>query len=149
MRLGPIRLDSLLRQASGENEAAAREKEIEIRLVPSRSVVTSDAFLLGAILRNLISNAVKYTAPGGRILLGCRHSRCSVRVDVIDTGIGMSQEQMSRIFNAFTRLDSTHADGLGLGLFIVRRATSILGHRIDVSSAPSRGTRFSILVRRV
>jgi signal transduction histidine kinase len=130
------------------NDSVAAEKGIEIRLVPSRAFVTSDALLLGAILRNLIGNAIKYTEPGGRILLGCRHFLGSVRIDVFDTGIGMTDAQISRIFDAFTRLNSTQADGLGIGLFIVRRATAILGHRVDVSSVPSRGMRFSILAKR-
>ncbi|WP_080751886.1 sensor histidine kinase [Bradyrhizobium japonicum] len=148
MQLLPVGLEPLLRQARRESESFAIEKGIEIRMVPSRSLVTSDAFLLGAILRNLISNAIKYTRPGGRILVGCRHLGTSIRIDVIDTGIGMTNDQMSRIFEAFTRLDSTETDGLGIGLFIVRRTTAILGHRIDVSSAPSRGTCFSVLAEK-
>jgi signal transduction histidine kinase len=71
-----------------------------------------------------------------------------VRIDVCDTGIGITSEQLSRIFEAFTRLDSTRCDGLGIGLFIVRRAIEVLGHRIDVSSAVSRGSRFSIFAAR-
>jgi two-component system, OmpR family, phosphate regulon sensor histidine kinase PhoR len=148
MRLLPVGLDALLHQASRDSALAAIEKGVEIRLVPSRSQVISDALLLGAILSNLIGNAVKYTEPGGRVLLGCRHFRTTIRIDVIDTGIGMNPDRMARIFDAFTRLDSTQADGLGIGLFIVRRATAVLGHRIDVSSAPSRGTRFSILAKK-
>jgi len=65
-----------------------------------------------------------------------------VRIDVCDTGIGIAGEQLSKIFDAFTRLDSTRCDGLGVGLFIVRRAIEVLGHRIDVSSVASRGSRF-------
>jgi signal transduction histidine kinase len=71
-----------------------------------------------------------------------------VRIDVCDTGIGIAEEQLSRIFDAFTRLDSKRCDGLGVGLFIVRRAIEVLGHRIDVRSAASRGSRFSIFVTR-
>jgi DNA-binding winged helix-turn-helix (wHTH) protein len=104
----------------------------------------SNAVLLNGILRNLVSNAIKYTEPNGRILIGCRRSGQAVRIDVCDTGIGIAGEQLSRIFEAFTRLDSTRCDGLGVGLFIVRRAIEVLGHRIDVSSVVSRGSRFSI-----
>jgi hypothetical protein len=102
----------------------------------------SNAVLLNGILRNLVSNAIKYTEPKGRILIGCRRSGQNVRIDVCDTGIGITSEQLSRLFEAFTRLDSTRCDGLGVGLFIVRRAIEVLGHRIDVCSAASRGPRF-------
>jgi two-component system phosphate regulon sensor histidine kinase PhoR len=57
-------------------------------------------------------------------------------------------EQMPKIFEAFTRLDAARCDGLGVGLFIVRQAIGILGHRIDVASTPCRGSRFSIFVAR-
>jgi signal transduction histidine kinase len=117
-------------------------------MVSSDVSILSDSLLLGAVLRNLVSNAIKYTQPGGRVLLGCRHSGSSIRIDVYDTGIGISGEQMPKIFEAFTRLDAARCDGLGVGLFIVRQAIGILGHRIDVASTPCRGSRFSIFVAR-
>jgi signal transduction histidine kinase len=108
-------------------------------------MIESNALLLGTVLRNLVNNAVKYTQPGGRLLLGCRHTGQSIRIDVYDTGIGIARDRMPRMFEAFTRLDPARCDGLGIGLFIVRQAIGILGHRIDVASTPSRGSRFSIL----
>jgi signal transduction histidine kinase len=108
----------------------------------------SNALLLSGILRNLVGNAIKYSEPKGRVLIGCRRSGRNVRIDVCDTGIGITSEQLSRIFEAFTRLDSKRCDGLGIGLFIVRRAIEVLGHRIDVSSVASRGSRFSIFAAR-
>jgi two-component system, OmpR family, phosphate regulon sensor histidine kinase PhoR len=100
--------------------------------------------LVGAVLRNLVGNAVKYTQPGGRILVGCRRSGSDIRIDVYDTGIGIPDEQMPKIFEAFARLDNARRDGLGIGLFIVRQAIGLLGHRIDLASTPGRGSRFSI-----
>jgi two-component system, OmpR family, phosphate regulon sensor histidine kinase PhoR len=144
----PVALGPLLREACRETEWAAQKKGIRIRLVPTASQVMSDVFLLSAALRNLIGNAIKYTEPGGQILLGCRRFQDSVRIDVLDTGVGISDEHMPKIFEAFTRLDATQGDGLGVGLFIVRQAIAILGHRVEVSSVVSRGTRFSILARR-
>ncbi len=148
MQFRPVDLGALLREAERESDLLAAQKGIALRFVPTGSMVTSDALLLGGILRNLISNAIKYTRPGGRVLVGCRHVGENIRLDVIDTGIGMSNDQLSGIFEAFTRLDSIETDGLGMGLFIVRRATGILGHCIEVSSVPSRGTRFSIMAAR-
>jgi len=104
----------------------------------------SNALLLGTILRNLVNNAIKYTQPGGRILLGCRNIGQSIRIDVYDTGNGIAGYQMPRIFEAFTRLDPAQRDGLGIGLFIVRQAVGLLGHRVDINSTPAQGSRFSI-----
>jgi two-component system phosphate regulon sensor histidine kinase PhoR len=145
----PVALGPLLREAHREYEWAARQKGIRFRLVPTASWVMSDVVLLSAALRNLIGNAIKYTKPGGQILLGCRQFQNSVRIDVLDTGIGISDEDVPKIFEAFTRLDAAQSDGLGIGLFIVRRAIAILAHRVEVSSVVARGTRFSIFARRV
>ena len=148
LELRPVRVLQVLRQACRENEQAALSKGIRIHMVSSDVSILSDSLLLGAVLRNLVRNAIKYTQPGGRVLLGCRHSGSSIRIDVYDTGIGISGEQMPKIFEAFTRLDAARCDGLGVGLFIVRQAIGILGHRIDVASTPCRGSRFSIFVAR-
>jgi two-component system phosphate regulon sensor histidine kinase PhoR len=147
-KLSPVALEPLFRQAYHENEESALQKGIDIRVCPTGASVMSNAVLLNGILRNLVSNAIKYTEPKGRILFGCRRSGQNVRIDVCDTGIGITSEQLSRIFEAFTRLDSTRCDGLGVGLFIVRQAIEVLGHRIDVSSVASRGSRFSIFATR-
>jgi signal transduction histidine kinase len=148
VKLTPVRVEPLLRQATYENEVAALAKGVSIRTVPTSATIESDALLLGTVLRNLVSNAVKYTQPGGRILVGCRHADQRIRIDVYDTGIGMTGDQMPRMFEAFTRLDPARCDGLGIGLFIVRQAIGILGHRIDVASTPCRGSRFSIFADR-
>lgn len=148
VELTPISLEPVMRQVRRENEVTALQKGVQIRVVPSRSRIMSDAFLLSATLGNLVSNAVKYTEPGGQILVGCRHFRNSVRIDVLDTGIGISEEHMAKIFDAFTRVDATQGEGFGVGLFIVRQAIAVLGHRLDVSSVAGRGTRFSILATR-
>ena len=142
--LRPVRVGPLLQRTAHENEVAALAKGVRVRTVPTSATIESDALLLGAVLRNLVSNAVKYTKPGGSVLLGCRQTGRSARIDVYDTGIGITEDQMARIFEAFTRLDPTCDDGLGIGLFIVRQAIGILGHRIDVASTPHRGSRFSI-----
>lgn len=148
LELAPIRVQQVLNEACRENEEAALRKGISLSSVASNAVIRSDSFLLGAALRNLVSNAVKYTKPGGRILVGCRLCCTTVRIDVYDTGIGIPGEHIPRIFEACTRLDTIRCDGLGIGLFIVRQALGLLGHRIEVASNPSRGSRFSIVTPR-
>ena len=144
VQLYPLALEALLQEARQEHEFAALQKGLQIRVVSTRSWIESDALLLGAALRNLVGNAIKYTEPGGKILLGGRHFHGGIRIDVIDTGIGISEKHISEIFELFTRLDPTQGEGLGIGLFIVRHAVAVLGHRLDVSSVKGRGTRFSI-----
>jgi two-component system phosphate regulon sensor histidine kinase PhoR len=149
LELVPVRVQQILNEACRENEEAALRKGISLSSVATEAVIKSDSFLLGAALRNLISNAIKYTKPGGRILVGCRRYCKTLRIDVYDTGIGIPDEHMPRIFEACTRLDTIRCDGLGVGLFIVRQALGLLGHRIEVASNPSRGSRFSIVTTRV
>jgi signal transduction histidine kinase len=147
MEIAAVSVPALFWRVSSETEDAALEKGVELRVCPSSAAVMSNSVLLDGILRNLVRNAVKYTEPGGRILIGCRRSGPDVRIDVYDTGIGMAPEHLPRIFDAFQRLDSTRGDGLGIGLFVVRRAIELLGHRIEVKSALSRGSRFSVFAR--
>ena len=117
------------------------------RVHVTRGLVVSNPVLLDSILRNLVRNAVKYTRPGGRILIGCRRAGENVRIDVCDTGIGIASEHLSQIFEAFHRLDAAGADGLGIDLFVVRQAAELLGHGIEVRSRAGEGSRFSVLAR--
>lgn len=149
VELTPVLVGPLLQRVASESQVAALIKGISVRTVPTGATIESDALLLGAVLRNLLSNAVKFTEPGGSILVGCRRIGQSIRIDVYDTGIGLTADQIPRMFEAFTRLDPSRHDGLGIGLFIVRQAIGILGHRIDVASTPGRGSCFSILARQV
>jgi signal transduction histidine kinase len=148
MTLTPIRVGALLQQASRDEEDAASRKGISISVVPTNASILSDALLLDAVLRNLVRNAVKYTQPGGRILLGCRHAGASVRIDMYDSGAGIVGEHMPIIFEAFTCFEPMRRDSLGMGLFIVRQAIGILGHRIELASTFTRGSRFSIFATR-
>jgi two-component system phosphate regulon sensor histidine kinase PhoR len=127
-----------------ENEDAAIQRGIDLRAVTTNAHVMSNPVLLGCIIRNLLANAIRYTEPGGRILIGCRRKGPEIRIDVFDTGIGIPEQQLHRIFDPFTRLSPERGDGLGIGLSIVRRALEVLGHRIEVRSAVGEGSRFSI-----
>ena len=147
MEISPVALAPLFWRIANENESDARENGIELRVHATRGVVMSNPVLLEGILRNLVRNAVKYTEPGGRILIGCRRVKDDIRIDVYDTGVGIAPEHLPQIFDAFQRLDSTRADGLGIGLFVVRRAVQLLGHRVEVRSQAGRGSRFSVFAR--
>lgn len=140
VRLGPI-----FALFAAEFAEAARLKGVRLRLVPTHAVVSSNTMLLCGILRNLIRNALEYTPRGGRVLVAARRRGATVHLEVRDSGIGISARDLGDIFKPFRRVDTTRADGLGLGLFIVKCATAFLGHRIEVSSVLGRGSRFVVV----
>jgi len=143
--LVPTALESLLQGINREYTDEARSKGVRLRVVQSRIVVISDGMLLHGILGNLVHNALKHTDRGGKILVGCRRRGQTLRIEVHDTGTGISSENLTRIFDAFQQVGSVQSDGLGLGLFIVRRAANTLGHRLEVRSASGVGSCFSII----
>jgi CheY-like chemotaxis protein len=107
--------------------------------------------LLGRVVANLLSNAVKYTDKGG-ILVGAVAFRDRVRIDVVDTGIGIPAAYHNDVFKEFFQIDNRGRDrrrGLGLGLFIVRRSLDLLpAHRLQLVSRERKGSRFSVSVPR-
>lgn len=126
----------------------AETKGIRLRFSSSGAVVKSDIILLQQILRNLISNALRYT-PAGKILVGCRHRHGELAIEVHDTGVGIAEDQLSRIFEEFYQVDNPERDrqqGLGLGLSIVDRAARLLGHPVTVTSRPGKGSTFAVTV---
>jgi len=143
--LSPVELAPLLDGLRWESAELAQQSDLTLRVCPTSAAVMSEAVLLGGILRNLVRNAIKYTRPGGRILVGCRRRGRDVCIEVHDTGVGIPPDQLSKVFDAFHRVDSTHSDGLGLGLFVVRRTVDMLGHRIEVRSTVGSGSCFSVL----
>ena len=119
-----------------------------LRVAPRALHASADAALLERILRNLIENALRYTDKGG-ILIGLRQRGDRVRLDVIDTGMGIPADQQTEIFEEFRQLHNPARDsskGLGLGLAIVARLARLLGAEVQVSSRLGRGTRFSLLL---
>jgi CheY-like chemotaxis protein len=143
-----FRVDELLGPISAEFTALAGNHGLAFRMVGSSVGVRSDPALLRRILRNFLSNAIRYTASG-RVLLGCRRGARSLRVEVWDTGVGIPQDKLEDIFIEFRQLDDAPAErgkGLGLGLSIVERLAGILGHRVTVRSWPGRGSCFAIEV---
>jgi len=147
--LGSFRIEDMLRQIEVEFAPLAHAKGLDLVFVPSSLAVRSDRRLLRRVLQNLVSNAIKYT-PKGRVLIGCRRSKTSLRVDVLDTGVGIPKSKQRDIFIEFHRLDqgARIARGLGLGLSIVERIARVLDHRIEVKSASGKGARFSIEIPR-
>ena len=141
-------LDALLRSLDNDFSPIAREKGIELRIRLTGRRVRSDPLLLERILRNLASNALRYT-PAGRVFIGGRVRGERLRIEVRDSGIGIAQSDLDEIFREFHRLGKSIREsriGLGLGLSIVERLAKLLGHRLDVRSEVGRGSTFAVEV---
>jgi signal transduction histidine kinase/ActR/RegA family two-component response regulator len=118
-----------------------------LRMVRSTAWVRSDMAQLERILRNLLDNALKYIGNGGTVLLGCRRSGDTLRIEIVDTGPGIPQDKLEAIFDEFVQLGNPERDrakGLGLGLAIVRQLGRLLDHDIKVRSRLGHGTSFSV-----
>lgn len=143
-----FRLDKLLNHLHNEYAPLATRKGLRFRYVASRQVVNSDPVLLERILRNFLSNAIKYTHHG-RILLGCRRRGEQMLIQICDSGFGIPASRLDEVFFEFTRLHNAenHSEqGLGLGLSIIKRLAHLLEHEITVHSEEGRGSIFSIAV---
>jgi Na+/proline symporter/signal transduction histidine kinase/ActR/RegA family two-component response regulator len=123
----------------------AREKGLELRIVPTGQWVASDRRLLRRLLQNLVSNAIKYTTTG-KVIVGVRRRGKRLSVQVRDTGPGIPKAKRALIFKEFHRLEETahSVRGLGLGLAIVERISKVLEHPIHLESLPGRGSMFAV-----
>jgi len=143
MKIFPI--SDLLQILERDYTPEAETKGLTLRIRACNLWVRSDPVLLERILRNLLSNAVRYTDRGG-VLLGCRR-RGGLRIEIWDTGRGIEEAQAPRVFEEFFQIDNPERDrtkGLGLGLAIVRRLADLLGHKLTFASVPGRGSMFGI-----
>lgn len=134
---------------ASELSRQAKQKSLRFDVEPTKASIRSDPHLLGEIIQNFVSNAIRYTETGG-IGLRCTEHENDISITVTDTGIGIAADQLENIFREFqqVRTPSRKKEGFGLGLAITRRLADLLGHRISVDSTPGRGSSFSVLVPR-
>lgn len=148
-KISSFPVEQLFEQMQVEFAPFAQERGVELRFVENSIWIRSDPGLLRRLLQNLISNAIKYT-PRGKVLVGARRSGTNVRIEVLDTGIGIAEDDWPEIFVEFKRLKAgeKQAYGLGLGLSIVERISKVLGHQVEMRSHAGEGARFSVTVPR-
>ncbi|MEY4416424.1 MAG: hypothetical protein RIQ53_3717 [Pseudomonadota bacterium] len=148
VRLQTVDLRPLLDALVEQERPAADSRQLRLRWrVPAGARVHSDALLLEQIARNLLANALRYTARGG-VLLTVRRRGAHWRLAVWDTGAGIAPERQSEVFDDFVQLAPADTggprEGLGLGLSIVRRAADLLRSPVRLRSVPGRGSVFWI-----
>jgi two-component system, sensor histidine kinase len=139
-------LQPLLDRVYQDFAEEAADKSIILRQQATGTVVFSDPHLVERILRNLVSNAIRHSDQG-RVVVGCRKRGKAVRLEVRDTGAGITPENQQRVFQEYVQLHNPERDrtrGLGLGLAIVRRLSELLDCELSLRSHVGRGSCFSI-----
>ncbi|GGD55042.1 hybrid sensor histidine kinase/response regulator [Pseudoxanthomonas indica] len=140
-------LAEVLEPLASEFGVLAAEHGLRLRLRPTRAWVHSDPQLLRRILQNFLANAIRYTAQGS-VVLGVRREGGRLRVEVLDTGPGIAEQDRQVIFEEFRRGEDAGGQGLGLGLSIADRIACLLQAPLDLRSQPGRGSNFSVSLKR-
>ncbi|SFB83212.1 Na+/proline symporter [Pseudoalteromonas denitrificans DSM 6059] len=144
-------INDILTPLSSEYAILCKEKGLQLKVKKSNAIVQCDTTYLRRILQNLVSNAVKYTKHG-KVLIGCRHIKATsiehayIKVEIWDTGPGISKYQQGKIFSDFYRIDNSDNNGIGLGLGVVKRMADLLSLTLEVKSILNKGSCFSIKV---
>ena len=151
-RLENFGIGSLLEPITDEFGDSAAAKAISLVVVPCSDWVRSDLRLLRRITENLVGNAVKYTPSGGTVTVSCHCDASHVYLSVADNGPGIPKDKQAFIWDEFWQLGNAnrdHAQGLGLGLAIVRRLCALLGHEVSCESNPGVGSTFTVALPKV
>lgn len=140
-------VSTLFRELYREFAGLAARKGLELEVASTTTCVHSDPALIHEILHHLVSNAITYTCVGG-VRLRCRPDAARVRIEVLDTGVGIPADQLPRIYDPFYQANGMDRarEGYGLGLSVVQRMVSLLDLRLEVRSEVGRGSAFSLLL---
>ncbi len=144
----PVGADTVLERLAAGYGPRFAAQGLRLRSVPCAAEIETDRILLERILGNFLDNALRYTRSGGAVV-GCRRRGPVLRFDIVDSGIGIPEGQQELVFEEFVQLHNAERDrakGLGLGLAIAQRIAGALGHPIELTSRPGRGSRFSVTV---
>lgn len=145
-----VRIDTLLDRVVTDNVQQAEEKGLTLKCERTDWVVHTDPGLLERVIENLVTNAIRYTERGG-VVISCESVGDRARISVADTGIGIPDDALDRVFDEYYQLDNSVRDrrkGLGLGLSIVRHIGRLLELDLHVTSRVGEGSTFSVDVRR-
>lgn len=149
-RVTSFQLSQIFERLAIQFRHQAEEKGLKLRFVTPKGTVATDRALLERILSNFVANAIRYTEVGA-VLVGCRKDGRMLRIEVVDTGRGVRDEDRERVFDEFYRAAEERRGqkgGLGLGLNIVKRLAELLEHPVGLESRIGRGSIFSVTVPR-
>jgi len=141
-------LQPLFKILANDFDPQAVEKGLFIAWPSEAFAIHSDRDIIEQILRNLISNAIRYSNEG-RITISCKRGNNELLISIEDTGIGIAEEDQHSIFEEYNQLDNLERDrqkGLGLGLALVKRSAKLLEHHIALESQLGKGSKFSLSV---
>jgi len=144
----PILLENLIGEVVTRAKPVAGQKQITLgmRIAPDLSPIRTDRGRATQVLDNLLGNALKFSAQGGAVEISAEpgDSRDVVRIAVRDTGLGITSEVLSQVFERFFRLDPSSTEGRGLGLYISKQLVGLLGGKIGADSKLGEGSTFWI-----
>jgi heavy metal sensor kinase len=147
-----VAMDSLLKEVVANMALVAEAKGIDLSLEGECGCdIAADGGQLRRVFYNLLDNAIKYTEPGGKVTVATRTVNGCITVEVRDTGIGIPQEQLPRIFDRFYRVDPARAgenNGTGLGLSICQSVVRAIGGTITATSTEGRGSVFEVRLKK-
>jgi PAS domain S-box-containing protein len=145
--LTAVNLAAAFEDLSQEFEPAAADKNLNLEFAATKAVISTDRVLFTQLLQNLIGNALKYTERGF-VRISVATERDAVVLQVEDSGIGIPEEKLERIFDEYYQIgpQGTQRLGVGLGLAIVREVSRLLGYSVSVTSTPGKGTCVSVRV---
>lgn len=151
LQLSDVRLSELFTAIIGDwaRKFAEKKLSIDVGVAPDLPLIQADEMRLQEILYNLLDNALKYTPPGGKIRLQAQRVGHEIALSVSDTGVGIPEADLPRIFERFYRADkarSRELGGTGLGLSIVKHIAQLHGGRVEAESQPDRGTTIRVLL---
>lgn len=149
MEEADVDLEPLLDGAMEMSQPHALQHKISLEAAykPLQGVrVRGDAHRLRQVMLNLISNAIKYNRPAGRVRVSVTHNNSEIRITVSDTGIGMTEAQRSRLFEPFNRLgrENSGVPGSGIGLVLVKQMVHLMHGQLDIASVDAGGTAVSV-----
>ncbi len=146
--LQPVELGQLIDEVRATVEPLARTKSIALNIVLAPELrLVADPAKVRQMLLNLVSNAIKFTPSGGRIDIRRRRIESAVEISVTDTGIGIAEKDLGRLFTEFQQLDpgrGQRQEGTGLGLALTKRMAELHGGQVTVESEPGKGSTFTL-----
>lgn len=147
IRESPIRLDLQIKETIKKHQWSLQDNNLSISYKLDEIVLLSDRELLSVVWDNLLTNAIKYNRPNGQIHISCSTKNSQIMIQFEDSGVGLSKEAASQVFERFFRVDTARKrDGTGLGLSIVKEIVTLLEGSLSLESELGKGTLITVLL---